>query len=787
MPSLDRSYWLAVALVFYVGVAGVQSASPSLGVAALMLLGPLALAWVWRRTEPQLVAPSVEAAALIAARVAACAAVAWTYARLGAAGQPGLDLAATISAAACGIAATYSLARIAPVKGILRPAKAARSVDAAAFTGLLWGAALVVAGARFISPESTPALDPLSLDYASTAASIGSLLVLIAASWRARVLRELELGVGDRAEAAVVLSVTALSVAVPLAAIDIAPPDRVMPAALIIASLGSVWTVLAKDPASVSSVMRGALAVTLLGVPSSLMAAVFTQKAPGQAGLVTLVGCALCVLVGLIARNVARPLGPEQSRWLLAIDEANQSALDPEPNAAIAGTLRSLKKTSADPNATPQLWRLDPPSVISVDVAGYLHEDDAEIPDKLVELGLAEPERTVRAETLHALRVRRPHVRPLLAWFEVRGGFSATVVLDEDGPMGFLLLPRGDRRARMTLEEARAARVLADRISSLLAVTSALARSRKRQVEAQEHADHWAGQYERARAVLDGERARHAEFARSLARPLLTTAYSPAVRLAITEVEHRAGQSAPVTLIAPTGSDVAAWAAIAHLHGSDRSGPLLCVDAGSEVCEKAERWQAEQTSPIALCRNGSLFIKDLHLLPLDMQVTLVEQLTERAPRTDMAAPALIVSLPVPLSLAAERKQVLSALVPLLVGSEIQLPSLSERAEDLRALILDAISRAGGIHTASGIERAALQELMDYTWPGNERQLRDLVERAAQFAEGPLLNLAALRAVGFTGEGMTPGLEPTAGMDPGWDGNAQHSPRRPRSRPGGHQH
>src|SRR5690606_13299346 len=123
-------------------------------------------------------------------------------------------------------------------------------------------------------------------------------------------------------------------------------------------------------------------------------------------------------------------------------------------------------------------------------------------PEGLVELALAEPERTLRAETLHALRVRRPHVRPLLAWFDVRDGYSATVVLDEDGPTGFLLLPRGERRARMTLEEARAARVLADRISSLLSVTSALARSRNRQVEAQKQAEHWKDQYDQARAVL---------------------------------------------------------------------------------------------------------------------------------------------------------------------------------------------------------------------------------------------------------------------------------------------
>ena len=84
-----------------------------------------------------------------------------------------------------------------------------------------------------------------------------------------------------------------------------------------------------------------------------------------------------------------------------------------------------------------------PEEVLHVDIAGYLHVEKAEAPASVYELGLSEPERTLRAEVLRAVAVRSPEVRPLLAWFDTRKAFSATIVMDEEGPIGFLLLPRG--------------------------------------------------------------------------------------------------------------------------------------------------------------------------------------------------------------------------------------------------------------------------------------------------------------------------------------------------------
>ncbi len=767
---------MAIAFAAYVGAASLQSGGPTWVALVLIGLGPLALAWVWRRTLPSTAPSTVESSALKAARLAAAATWIWMLARYGAAGHAALELAATIAAGSSAVAAAFGLARIAPVPGLMPPHKAARSVDAAAFTALLWSVAFVVAVSRFLADDLAHKLGPLTLDYATTAASIGSLLVLISACWRVRVLRQLELGVPDRADAAIALSVTALAVAVPLAAIDVAPPDRVLPAGLIVASASCLWAVLQPDPARVSIVMRATVAVMLLGVPTALMVAVLAAQAERYGAVIALLGCAASVLVGLIARNVARPLGPEQSRWLMAIAEASERALVPEPRSAIVETLRALKRASKQPDAIPQLWRLDPPAVMDVDVAGYLHEKPAELPEGLCALGLQEPERTLRMETLSALQVRRPEVRPLLGWFSVRSAFSATIILDDDGPLGFLLLPRGDRTTQMSLEEARAARQLADRISGLLAVTSALARSRGRESEARQSAERWQRRAETAERVLAGEALRQQRLARSIARPLLTAAYSPAMRLAITRIEHAATTQRPIVMIAPLGVPANAWAAVAHLATPNCHGPLLCVDPSSNSDATAINWADADQSPLALAAGGTLFISDLHLVPLDVQTRLVTALTE----SERNVPRLIVACRTPVTDLIRQGTAHPALASVLGDDAITLPTLAERAEDLRALILDALARVPSSEP-KGIDRRALQTLMDAPWPGNERQLSDVVERAAELAEGPLVTVDALRAAGSDVSPLEPTMSERSESEPRSPARVSVPPRR-RTRP-----
>jgi transcriptional regulator with GAF, ATPase, and Fis domain len=362
-------------------------------------------------------------------------------------------------------------------------------------------------------------------------------------------------------------------------------------------------------------------------------------------------------------------------------------------------------------------------------------------------MALAEPENTLRAETLQALQVQKPRTRALWAWFEARGLFCATLVLDEDGPLGFLTLPRAERSQTLTLEEARAARRLTDRLSALVALTSTLSRARRRETELVVRAEQAESRFQEARRVIDGQTSRERELARTLAKPLLSAAYSPAARLALAAVEQQARQGGPILLLAAVGVDATAWAAAAHTTGNGRPGAFLAVDAALEARGPERRFADPENSPWQLCRGGTLFIKDVHLLPESAQQDLLSALSSADPNGAWPSALLIASL----ATSASESPPLALpklLMPLFKLPALELPTLKNRPEDLRALILDAIARQPGGEQARGVERRAMQALMDHGWPGNERELNDVVERATLHARGPLVTLEDLRAVGF---------------------------------------
>jgi hypothetical protein len=507
--------------------------------------------------------------------------------------------------------------------------------------------------------------------------------------------------------------------------------------------------------------LRGILAVMILGTPVTLGASVVARAAPGHAGAVVLGSSVLAIVVGLLARAVARPLGPEQSRWLEAIDAASRGALQPEPDAALTAALYALDQATHEAGVHAEIWRNHPAEVLSVDVAGYLHIERGEAPARLYDVAQSEPERTLRANALREVEVRRPDVRGLRAWFEARDAFSATVVVDHDGPVGFILLPRAKRTALMTLEEARAVRVLADRISALLTVTSALSRAREREQVATARLGSLETERDRLARALAGGAGRHRAVAERYAERARGAAYSPASRLALEALERLGRAGSGLALVTPPGTDAIAWAAHAHLSSTRAGGAFVIADATLPPERGLERWNDPEHSPARLANGGSLLVLDADALPLPIQEHLAHLLTaERAADSALPAPLLFASLHAPLEPLLELGKLSPALARLL-GTELELPSLGERAEDLRALVLDGLSRSSlriG-REPLGIEPNALRLLVEHPWPGNELELDAVLLRAVRVARGSAVSADDLLASGFDAR-TPPRPEPT---------------------------
>jgi two-component system, NtrC family, response regulator AtoC len=77
--------------------------------------------------------------------------------------------------------------------------------------------------------------------------------------------------------------------------------------------------------------------------------------------------------------------------------------------------------------------------------------------------------------------------------------------------------------------------------------------------------------------------------------------------------------------------------------------------------------------------------------------------------------------------------------------QITLPSLMERQEDLQLLIKYFLSQFSQrfAKKITGIEPAAREVLRSYTYPGNVRELQNIIERAVALAEGDTLTLEDL--------------------------------------------
>jgi hypothetical protein len=753
-----RSFWLSAGAVAYVAFAAIGAldaagapspfpsppptllgrALPWLALAAL----PAALALVWTLTTP----PSrgedrVDEDARAAAR--ACAAGAGILlAALTGPGSPGFVALANVGASLASMAALVSLARLSSLGGLIQPPPSARRLDAAAFASLLWTVAVALPAARSLAPRRMQELEPAVVDFATSAASLGSLGLGLFAALRARATRRLELGVAERATAALLLSATALAVGLLAAAAGVSSPERVLPLAAAAAAGATAASAVAPEPTALSRALRITLAVAALAAPAALGAVYVTQAAPSRAGAVVFAACAASALAGLAAPAVSRRLAPEGARWLGALEAATRAAMNPDPDVALEAALGALGAAAGRGAGAAALYRLEPPEIVTVDRAGYAHVEKADLPEGLVDLAGDEPERILRLAAARAVEVRRPEMRPIVAWMDQQGIAAVAVVRDELSPVGLLAVPHRPRREPASLEEVRALRALSDRLGAVIGVSASLARSRDRELHGRTEAARLAEELRRLGAARDRDAGRMTALARMLERPARVASYSPAARAAVEQLERLGEGGRPIALLTAPGVDAVAWAALAHLASPRRTGPLAVVDGTGAAEQDLGHWREAESSPLTAARGGSLVILDAHALPADVQSYLGSALPE-----DMG---IVVSIPATVDALAASGRLHERLADRLGDRTVALPSLESRSEDLRALSLEHLARIGVRlgRQPLGLAPRALAALLEHPWPGNDAELYVTLLRAALVAEGEVLGVKDLQRIGF---------------------------------------
>jgi transcriptional regulator with GAF, ATPase, and Fis domain len=176
--------------------------------------------------------------------------------------------------------------------------------------------------------------------------------------------------------------------------------------------------------------------------------------------------------------------------------------------------------------------------------------------------------------------------------------------------------------------------------------------------------------------------------------------------------------------------------------------------------ERGAFTSAQQAKPgqIELATGGVLFLDEVSEMSLSAQAKFLRVLQERefqrlgGTRTIKANIRVIAATNRDLRKAVERGTFREDLFYRLQVFDIAIAPLRERRDDILPIaeaLLQDIGRSFGLSPAS-LTRHAREALLHYDWPGNIRELRNALERAAIRCDGALIDTAHL------------GLEPAAG-------------------------
>lgn len=221
----------------------------------------------------------------------------------------------------------------------------------------------------------------------------------------------------------------------------------------------------------------------------------------------------------------------------------------------------------------------------------------------------------------------------------------------------------------------------------------------------------------------------------------------PAHRQVLDGIDLAAGSLVPVTIVGEAGTGKRFVARLIHAQGARRQMPLLGFDVRAIPPDLLERELfaphnpddsaplAPPASPLVAPEGATVVLGDILSLPRDLQARLAEAMAV-VPR----ASRLIATTEGDLDLAHAEDRLRGDLYHILTTLVIRLPPLRDRLDELPLLAQSFLERAnlrGQVYRTS-FEPAALDILISHDWPGNLRELAQVVDEAHARANGPLI-------------------------------------------------
>ncbi len=251
---------------------------------------------------------------------------------------------------------------------------------------------------------------------------------------------------------------------------------------------------------------------------------------------------------------------------------------------------------------------------------------------------------------------------------------------------------------------------------------------------------------------------------------------SPQVRKIFAMTPSIAQTDSPVLITGETGTGKDMLAEEIH-NESDRDGPFIKVNCGAlpdDLLESEFFGHAKNAFPgadmpkpgrLRMAHGGTLFITEVADLPLPLQTKLLAYMDDhvvypvgasRGARTDVR---IMAASNHDLEDLVRRKQFRQDLLYRLNVIRLHLPPLRERGEDI-GLLQDhflKMFQARFSKSVTGFSRNVETLLKSYSYPGNVRELRNLIEYAVNFCDSGVVSMRHLPGYMLQGPGLPDNL------------------------------
>ena len=235
---------------------------------------------------------------------------------------------------------------------------------------------------------------------------------------------------------------------------------------------------------------------------------------------------------------------------------------------------------------------------------------------------------------------------------------------------------------------------------------------------------------------------------------------SEALRAVLHQVKTVAPTDATVLLCGETGTGKERIASAIHTFSQRRSKPFVklncaAIPAGLLESELFGHERGAFTGAVVqrigrfeMADRGTVFLDEIGDLPLELQPKLLRVLQEReferlgSARTIQTDARLVAATNLDLARMVEKGKFRADLFYRLNIFPVQIPPLRERTKDIPLLVQHFVQ-----HYAERMNRVievipseTMEALIRYSWPGNIRELQNLMERAVILSPGPVLEV-----------------------------------------------